>query len=307
MTSIAIDPRVRRSTRSFKLSEVTHAWLLMSPAVLLMLLMLLLPAASIIIVAFSDWQLGNSAFNFVGLNNFRELVADPVFWISLRNTLVYALTVVPLSMALGLGIAILIDSNPSWRGFYSTIFFLPFTASLVAMALVWQILLHPSIGPINAFLGELGLPALDFLHSPRLALPTLSVIGIWQLTGYAMLLNLAGLRSISPELYQAAEMDGATSAWARFVLVTWPQLGPTTLFILVIATMTALQVFETVTVLTQGEPGKATEVLMYTIYNEGFVFLRTNYAAALMCVFLLVLGVAIPLKIKLLDRKVHYS
>lgn len=269
--------------------------------------MLLLPALSVAVVALSDWQFGNDTIAFVGLDNFRDLAADPVFWTSLWNTIVYALLVVPLSMLLGLGLAILIDSRASLRGFYSTVFFLPFTASLVAMALVWQILLHPAIGPVNALLLRLGLSPRDFLHDPALALPTLIGIGVWQLTGYAMLLNLAGLRSISPELYQAAGMDGASTAWDRFLLVTWPQLGPTTLFILVVTTMTALQVFETVAVLTKGQPNHRTEVLLYTIYQEGFVFLRMNHAAALMCVFLVILGGVIPLKIWLLDRKVHYA
>jgi multiple sugar transport system permease protein len=286
--------------------EALVAWLFSTPALALLSLMLLLPALAVFFVAFTDWQLGNASIRFVGTANFESVLKDPVFWVSLRNTLVYAVVVVPASMALGLGLALLVNAGPSLRGFYGAIFFLPFTASLVAMALVWQILLHPTIGPINALLAEAGLPTHNFLHDPNLALPTLMVIGVWQLSGYAMLLNLAGLRAIPPDLYEAARMDGARSAWSRFALVTWPQLGPTTLFVFVVASMSALQVFETVAVLTKGQPSRRTEVMLYTIYNEGFVFLRSNYAAALMILFLAVLCGVMLLNVLTLEKRVHY-
>jgi multiple sugar transport system permease protein len=278
-----------------------------APAALLMLAMLLLPAASVFVVALSDWQLGNDSIAFVGLANFRELASDRTFWISLGNTLLYAAIVIPISMVVGLALALLIDSRRSGRGIYSAAFFLPYTASLVAMALVWQMLLHPSFGPVNTLLALFGFQHYDFLHDPGLAIFTLAGIGIWQLAGYTMLLYLAGLRSIPDELYQAAAVDGATHSWSRFWLVTWPQLGPTTQFVLVITTITAFQVFETVAVLTHGGPGHSTEVLLYTIYNEAFSNLRTNYGAAMMIVFLTILCGEILLKIRLLDREVHYA
>lgn len=299
---LAVAPAARAHDRR----EALVAWLFSMPALALLSLMLLLPALAVFFVAFTDWQLGNSAIRFVGTANFESVLKDPVFWTSLRNTLVYGVVVVPVSMALGLGLALLVNVGPSLRGFYGAVFFLPFTASLVAMALVWQILLHPTIGPINALLAMAGLPTHNFLHDPNLALPTLMAIGVWQLSGYAMLLNLAGLRAIPPELYEAARMDGARSAWSRFALVTWPQLGPTTLFVFVVSSMTALQVFETVAVLTKGQPARRTEVMLYTIYNEGFVFLRSNYAAALMIIFLVVLCGVMLLNVLTLEKRVHY-
>jgi multiple sugar transport system permease protein len=283
------------------------AWALAAPAATLMLMMLLLPAASVFVVALSDWQLGNNTIALVGLANFRDLAGDRIFWISLGNTFVYAAVVIPISMVLGLALALLIESKRSGRGTYSAAFFLPYTASLVAMALVWQMLLHPSFGPVNTLLGLFGFQHYDFLHDPAMAIFTLAAIGIWQLAGYTMLLYLAGLRAIPEELYQAAAVDGAVGSWSRFWLVTWPQLGPTTLFVLVITTITAFQVFETVATLTHGGPGHSTEVLLYTIYNEAFANLRTNYAAAMMIVFLVILCGAILLKIRLLDREVHYA
>ncbi|MBN9010643.1 MAG: sugar ABC transporter permease [Rhizobiales bacterium] len=299
---LAISPAAAARDRR----EALTAWLFSLPALALLSVMLPLPALAVFFVAFTDWQLGNNSIHFAGTANFESVLKDPVFWTSLRNTLVYAVVVVPASMALGLGLALLVNAGPSLRGFYGAVFFLPFTASLVAMALVWQILLHPTIGPVNALLAMAGLPTHNFLHDPNLALPTLMVIGIWQLSGYAMLLNLAGLRAIPPDLYEAARMDGARGAWSRFTLVTWPQLGPTTLFVFVVSSMTALQVFETVAVLTKGQPARRTEVMLYTIYNEGFVFLRTNYAAALMIIFLVVLCGVMLLNVLTLEKRVHY-
>lgn len=276
---------------------------LMTPSGLLACVFLLGPLLSIFLLAFTDYQLGNSALRFIGLDNFHQLAGDPVFWRSLSNTLVYSAVVVPGSVALGLAAALLIDAGPSLRGFYRTVFFLPVMASLIAMAVVWEFMLHPSFGIVKATMEMLGLPPRHWLKESGIALYVLAVIGIWQSFGFNMVLFMAGLSTIPRTLYEAAEMDGAPHAWARFRLVTWPLLAPVTVFVMITSVIRSFQVFDTVHALTQGGPNKATEVLLYTIYAEGFEFFRSSYAAAITVVFIALVVAASLLRLVLAQKK----
>jgi multiple sugar transport system permease protein len=175
------------------------------------------------------------------------------------------------------------------------------------MATVWQFLFHPSIGPINTFLAQLGIPGPNWLGASGTVLYGLSIIGIWQSVGFNMVLFLAGLTAIPGELYAAAQVDGAKSRLDRFRLVTWPMLAPTTLFVTTISIINSVKVFETVKTLTEGGPNKASEVLLFTIYQEGFVYLRVGYASAMTVIFLAILVVLMFLQYRVLDRKVHYA
>jgi multiple sugar transport system permease protein len=271
--------------------EALAGLLLTFPAALAYLLMLLLPTAATILLAFTDYELGMPDFAWIGLGNFEELLEDRGFAIALRNTVVYVGLVAPLSILLGLGAALLIEAGIRGRGLFRAVFFLPVVSLTVAMAAAWQYLLHPTIGPLNAFLRMLGMTAPPFwLSSSDWVLLSLSAIGIWENVGYNMVLFLAGLTAIPRELHQAAEVDGAT-----------------TLFVLTITMIRSIRVFDTVAVLTQGGPNKASEVLLHTMYKEGFTFLRLGYSAAITLVFLaMVLGL-VWLQTKALDKRVHYG
>ncbi len=267
---------------------------LIAPASVLALLFLIAPLSSIFVLAFTDYQLGDRSLSFVGLENFEALADDPTFWKSLSNTLIYSAVVVPGSMLLGLVSALLIDAGTSLRSFYRTAFFLPVMASLLAMAVVWEFMLHPSFGIVNATMKALGFAPHNWLKDGGIALYVLAVIGIWQSFGFNMVLFMAGLSAIPRDLYDAAEMDGTPNAWARFKLITWPLLAPVTVFVAVTSVIRSFQVFDTVHALTQGGPNKATEVLLYTIYAEGFEFFRSGHAAAITIVFImLVVGVSL--------------
>jgi multiple sugar transport system permease protein len=296
-----------RYTRA-PVGEALAGLLLTLPAALAYLLMLLLPTIATILLAFTDYELGLPGFAWIGLGNFEELLEDRGFTIALRNTVVYVGLVAPLSILLGLGAALLIEAGIRGRALFRAIFFLPVVSLTVAMAAAWQYLLHPTIGPLNAFLRTLGMTAPPFwLSSSDWVLLSLSAIGIWENVGYNMVLFLAGLTAIPRELQQAAEVDGARGWLARFRLVTWPLLGPTTLFVLTITMIRSIRVFDTVAVLTQGGPNKASEVLLHTMYKEGFTFLRLGYSAAITLVFLaMVLGL-VWLQTKALDKRVHYG
>jgi multiple sugar transport system permease protein len=283
------------------------AYGLVTPAAILMLMMLIGPLAGVIGLSFTDYQLGAPRFAWIGFANYQDMLADKVFWTALRNTLTYVAIVVPGAVTLGLVIALLIQSGTSLRSFYRTVYFLPVMATLIAMAVVWEFMLHPQFGLVNGVLRGAGLPAFNWLHDRNTALYALCAIGIWQAVGFNMVLFLAGLVSIPKQLYEAAEMDGASSGWQRFRLVTWPMLGPVTSFVVVISGIRSFQVFDTVHILTKGGPSKSTEVLIHTMYTEGFEFFRSGYAAALTVVFLVFVLALTVIKSRLADRGVHYT
>lgn len=301
----AAAPRARAAIRG-ALGSMAGV-LLTAPALVLMLGLIVGPIVAVIVMAFTDYQLGANAWSFVGLANFAHLAAEPVFWRSLGNTLLYAGIVVPGSVGLGLAVALLIESGPGLKSFYRAAYFVPVMATLIAMAIVWEFMLHPQFGLINQVLKSLGVPVHNWLAEASTALPVLAVIGIWQQFGFNMVLFLAGLVSIPRHLYEAAQLDGAASAWERFRLVTWPMLGPVTLFVIVISGIRSFQVFDTVHVLTKGGPSKSSEVLLYSMYAEGFEFFRSGLAAAIAVVFLVLVLLLTLIKRRAMEKRVHYA
>ena len=287
--------------------EKWRGYRFVTPAAVLMLLFTLAPVTVVAIISLTDWKLGAASLSFVGARNYLELFQDRVFWKSLGNTVAYVAMYVPVSLFLALALALAVEASGSLRSFYRTVFFLPVTTTFVAMAVVWEFMLHPDFGLVNVMLAAVGVPKENWLAEPDTVLVALAAIGIWLRLGFYMVLFIAGLRSIPRELYEAAEIDGAKSGWRRFLLVTWPMLGPTTLFVAVIALIQSFQVFETVAVLTRGGPSKASEVLVYTMYTEAFSFLRTAYASAITVVFMLIVFTITIVKTRILDSKVHYQ
>src|SRR5262245_24161276 len=309
LDGVAATPRVK--ARAFsgqrRAAGSQAAYALAAPALILMLLMLIGPLAGVIALSFTDYQLGAPSFSWIGLSNYHEMFADRVFWISLKNTLTYVAIVVPGAVALGLGVAVLIQSGAGLRSWYRTVYFLPVMATLIAMAIVWEFMLHPQFGLVNGLLRAVGLQGHSWLQDRGTALYSLCVIGIWQAVGFNMVLFLAGLVSIPKHLYDAAEIDGAESAWSRFRLVTWPMLRPVTTFVVVISGIRSFQVFDTVHVLTKGGPSKSSEVLIHTMYTEGFEFFRSGYGAALTVVFLVFILLLTLIKATIADRGVQHA
>nr|WP_244608615.1 sugar ABC transporter permease [Bradyrhizobium algeriense] len=273
----------------------------------MLLALFLMPVIGVFVIAVTDWQFGARTLSFVGLANFREVFADAGFRTSLFNTFVYVLIVVPGTLVLGLAIAILIESGKSCRSFYRAIHFLPFMATLTAMAVAWEALLHPTIGLVNQTLAAIGLPTANWLRDESTALPVLAIIGIWQNLGYAMVLFLAGLKSIPQDVYDAADVDGADLWLDRLRTVTLPMLGPVSMFVVIVVALRAFESFDTVKVLTQGGPGHASEVLLYTLYRESFEYLRTGYGAAVAVIFLAIVVTLTLIQTRVMDRKVHYQ
>lgn len=288
-------------------AETVIAHALVGPALFLLLALFLLPTLAIFVIAATDWRFGARSLSFVGLANFAELFRDPVFLNSLGNTVVYTLIVVPATTGLGLLIALLIESGRSFRAFYRAVHFLPYMATLAAMAIAWEALLHPSIGLINQMLRAVGLPTANWLRDSATVLPVLAAIGVWKNLGFAMVMFLAGLKSIPRELHDAADIDGADIWLDRLRTVTLPLLGPVSMFVLIVTTLRALETFDTVKILTQGGPSKASEMLLYTLYMESFEYLRTGYGAAVTVVFLFIVATLTLTQARVIDRRVHYT
>lgn len=282
-------------------------WLLLSPATVLLIALLLIPVATVAVMSLTDWQFGAVTLNWVGLANYTELWNDPVFRKSLANTLLYLVLVTGGAVTIGLGAALLIESDTQLRGFYRTAFFMPVASTLIAMAVVWQFLLHPSAGLVNHLMQWVGLTPQDWLNNRQLALYSLAAIGIWQMSGLALVLFLAGLKSIPQDIRDAGALDGIAHPWERFRRITWPLLGPTTLFVVTVCAIRALQVFDTVHVLTRGGPNKSTEVLLHTIYAEGFSFFRMGYASAMTVVFIAGIFFLTQVQHATMERKTHYG
>jgi multiple sugar transport system permease protein len=280
---------------------------LLAPASILATILLFMPVLAVAVMSLTDWQFGAVSLHWVGLDNYAELWSDAVFRKSVANTLVYLGVVTAGSVFLGLGLALLIESDKAGRSFYRTAFFMPTASTLIAMAVVWEFLLHPSAGLVNYLLAQVGISPQNWLNDRKLALYSLAAIGIWQMSGLALVFFLAGLQSISRDVRDAASLDGIEHPFDRFRHVTWPLLGPTTLFVITVCAIRALQVFDTVHVLTQGGPNKSTEVLLHTIYTEGFSFFRMGYASAMTVVFIGGIFLLTQIQHTALERRTHYA
>lgn len=308
MTAVDFSGAARASARP-RLSKadrrlIRRGLIFAAPASLLLLAIYIVPMLVLAGFSVTDYQLGALSTRFVGLGNFVKAFQDPVFLRALTNTAIYAAIVIPFGVFLALGVALLVYNRKRSRAFWEVAYFLPVTATLVAMATVWQFLLHPSLGPVNAAIKWMGFEPVAFLSNPVLLIPTMALMGVWQILGFNMVLFLAGLTAISKDLHEAARLDGAKNPVDRFLTVTWPMLGPTTMFVVVTTSISAFKVFETVAVLTKGRFGS--ETLLFDLYLEGFEYSNTGYAAALTVIFLaivLVLSIGQTLH---MDRKVHY-
>lgn len=272
--------QVLRPSQRMMTQRRAGLWLT-SPAILALMSMLLIPSSAVIVLSLTDYQLGDSTARFVGLANYRLVVLDPDFRHSVRNTLVFVAIVVPGSIALGLLFSLLIEGRTHLRSLYRTAFFLPVTATLVAMATAWEVLLHPTFGLVNTVLAAVGIDKVRFLSNPSVALFAIVAIGIWKQIGFNVVLFLAGISTIPSELYEAASLDGAQSGWRRFFLVTGPMLAPVTLFVTVISTIRAFSEFDTVAVLTDGGPIHSTSVILFVLYEEAFRYLKIGTGSAI--------------------------
>jgi multiple sugar transport system permease protein len=271
------------------------AWCLVAPALVTIAIFFVVPVAAGLLLSFTDFDVYAVAdpdrLRFVGLANYAALVHDERFWIALRNTLYFVLVGGPLSVAVSLGAALLLESRLTrWKGVFRTVYFLPVVTTLVAVAIVWRYLYHPRGGLLNHVLGLVGVGPIDWLGDPRWAMPALILLALWKNFGFNMLIFVAGLQAIPERLYEAARLDGASS-WQQLRRVTLPMLAPTFAFVGVLTMIGYFQLFAEPYVMTQGGPASSTLSVVLLMYEEGFRWWNMGYGAAIAFVlFAIILG-----------------
>ncbi len=258
----------------------------LGPNLILLGIFLFLPLGWALLISFQESD-GFGASGWVGLENYRRLVADPTFWQSALNTAVFTLITVPLSLALGLGLAVLMNSVLPGRKLFRTLIYLPMVISGIATALMGVLLFDESTGIVNKLLREGGLGTIPWQSQGAAAFASIILVTLWIRVGFNMVIYLAGLQGISPELYEAARLEGASS-WQQFRYLTVPLVGPSTFFLLIMDVIYSFQVFDTIFVMTGGGPGRSTSVLVTYAYENGFVTRDQSYAAAIGIVIFLV-------------------
>jgi len=283
-----------------------YGWLLLLPAAALLALFTHYPAVATLWHSFFSTPKANRPAVWVGLDNYRELVDDPIFWQALGNNLWFALGTIPASVALALTMAVWVNGKLAGRGFLRLAYFTPTVLPMIAVANIWLFFYTPEYGLLAKVLGALGLGTHNWLGSPSTALGCLMIVTVWKEAGFFMIFYLAALQSMSPHLAEAAAIEGA-SRFYFFRKVTFPLLMPTTLFVLVNAVINAFRLVDHVVVMTRGGPNNATSLLLYRIYEIGFRFWDSAYAAALTMVLLALLAAVALLQFWFLERRIHYQ
>jgi len=283
-----------------------YGWLLLLPAAVLLALFTHYPTVGTLWHSFYSTPRGARPAVFVGLDNYAQLVEDPIFWQALSNNLWYAACTIPLSIGLALLMAAWVNGRIAGRGFLRLAYFTPTVLPMIAVANIWLFFYTPEYGLLEKLTGALGFPAHNWLGSKSTALGALMVVTVWKEAGFFMIFYLAALQQMSPHLAEAAAIEGA-SRWYFFRRVTFPLLMPTTLFVLINAVINAFRLVDHIVVMTRGGPDNATALLLYYIYEIGFRFWDPAYAAALTMVLLALLGVAALAQFWFLERRVHYQ
>ncbi|WP_299590167.1 sugar ABC transporter permease [uncultured Tateyamaria sp.] len=287
-------------------TQTRLAYLLVLPATLLILVIYIIPILFVFLGSLTDYTLVSDYYEFVGFENYKKMFGDKAFANALNNTFFYAVLFLPGAFIISLVIAIAIQEQKQFRSVLEVLYFLPVTSTLAAMALVWAALMDSGQGVINNTFQLFGLPRVNWFGNEDVVLISLAIISLWSIIGFNMVLFLAGLTSIPKNLYEAAALDGADHPLDKFFRVTWPMLGPTAMFVAVTSSITAFKLFDTVAILTQGGPDRASEVFLYLAFLEGFEYFNMGYSAALSLFFLGIIFLFALVQALFSDRNVHY-
>ena len=269
------------------------AWWLVSPAVIAITVVLVIPVAAGLALSFTDFDIYGVAdrhnVRFIGLSNYRRLLAAPAFWIALRNTFVFVVAGAPLSIAVSLVTALLLHARLARaRAVFRTALFAPVVTTVVAVAVIWRYLFHVRYGMIDHVLGWFGIDPIDWLGDPRWSMPALIGFAVWKNSGYNMIIFLAGLLGLPEEPYEAARIDGA-SRLQQLRFLTLPALAPTLLLVTILTMVGYFQLFAEPYVMTRGGPAQSTTSLVFYMFDEGFQWWNLGYASAVAFVLFAIL------------------
>jgi len=304
-------------------------WLYIAPALVIIICFRFVPITMSFIISFFRWGLTGTG-EFIGWQNYTALIHDGEFWKSMLNTLYLVIFVVPLTIAFSLVFAVLLNQIKWLKSFFRTVYFVPFVTSLVAVSIVWKLIFNQQTGLANAFLQYIGIQPLkwlgesrgifdllfssfgldipSYLGGPSLALFAIIIVTVWRSIGYNTIIYLAGLQSISPSYYEAAEIDGASKV-AQFKQITIPLISPTTYYVLMMTTITTFQVFSQIYMMTGppiGGPAGTTKVIVYYIFENGFGEAQNLSYASAVALVLFVIILLLTMIQKRLERRVHY-
>ena len=299
--------RIVGASSSLKLAEALWAYVFLLPWLIGLLFFAAGPILASFVFSFTKYDVMSPPV-FIGLDNYRDaLFVDELVWPSLGRTFTFSLVYIPVGLVASLLLAMLLNRGLKGTNAYRTLFFLPSLTPAVATALLWQWVLHPGIGPVNAALGVIGIEGPGWLTSADWALPALVIMALWNSIGSnRMLIFLAALQGVPEQLLEAAQMDGA-GAWAKFWHVTLPMISPSILFNLIMGVIGALQVFVSAFVTTQGGPSYATWFFALHIYNQAFKYFRMGYGSALAWMFVVLLLFLTWLQLRYSKRWVYYE
>ncbi len=304
-------PNVSKPQTTFwtkKRRESFAGLILVAPEVIGIFLLAIFPLAFSLYLSFTEWNLvgGLGAIKFIGLDNFIHMFQDKLFLKALYNNIFFSVATVPVSIFISMLLSVIIHTKVHAKEYFKVAFFIPYICSTVAIAAVWAALFHPSKGPINQYLLQLGFDnPPKWLVDTTFALVAIMIIYVWQHIGYKIIIYIAGLSNIPDELYEAAGIDGATGM-QQFWRITIPLLGPTTFFLTITSVIASFKVFDLIKFLTNGGPNNASTVLVYQIYEEGFLNFRMGYASAMSWVLFLIIAAVTSITWIVQSRKVHY-
>ncbi len=300
-----------KTVRSLRLKENIAGYTFLLPSLLGFAFFIAFPILGSLLLSFTEWNFlaGFRGIHFIGLDNFKHLVSGQDDWFSksMFNTVIFALVTVPIGLLLGLLVAVLINKYVYASGLFKVVVFIPYISSVVASAVVWMVVLHPSYGPVNSFLLSVGVDnPPGWFTDMKWAFPTVMAFHIWQTLGYTVIVFMAGLKGIPAELYEAATIDGAGEV-KKFRHITIPMISPMTFFLSTMGIIGSFKVFDSVKVLTNGGPGNETTNIAFYIYREAFSFYKMGTANAAAWLMFIIIFVITMIQIKQQNKWVVYD
>ncbi|MGO4499298.1 carbohydrate ABC transporter permease [Paenibacillus sp. 2RAB27] len=291
----------KKKSQSFRTHEQVTAFWFIFPAIALLLVFVFYPMLQAFLISFKNYSLVGAGDVFVGMDNYVHLMKDRAFFNSLKHSFYFALIVIPIQTSIALGLALLIQKKTATAGLFRTLYFIPVIISTAVAATVFKLIYNKEFGILNSVLKALHMPVTSFLSDPKTAMNGIIVLGIWKGAGFFMIIFLAGLNNISPDLYEAARVDGA-SRIQQFFKITLPLLNRTMAFVVIMTTIDAIKLSGLVFVLTNGGPNSSTETVVFYIYKQAFTQMRMGYAtAAAFVLFAIVLTISL-IQMKLFNK-----
>ena len=299
--------RLKARITKRKWDEYKWAWFMIAPTMIGLIVLNIIPIFQTLYLSFFKSGAFGKGNIFVGLENYQKLVSDEQVWCAVRNTLVYTLGVVPITVALALFIAVLLNGKLKGKGIFRTIYFIPMVAAPAAVTMVWKWLYNKDYGLINYFLQSIGVSKVNWIDDPHIAMISIIIIGVWSTVGYSMVLLLAGLQEIPKDYYEASNIDRA-KPWTQFFYITLPLISPTLFFVLVTSIITAMQVFDVIYMMIDvtSPSYNATVSLVYLFYNNSFKYSNKGYGSAIIMLLLAIIMIITVIQNKLQDKWVNY-